>query len=82
MVKASGLKPEGPGSIPDAAKNPLSRCSVHTCKICGSESPVIGRQQFTIGVGQFTIGCLHIKIEEMDGVAIYRRESEIGLLPL
>ena len=41
-IMMSCFKPKGPDLIPDAVKDPLSACSVHACKICGSESPVIG----------------------------------------
>ena len=47
---ASGFGPEGPGSIPDGSKDPLSACGVRARKIRDSESPVVGRKQFTIGV--------------------------------
>ena len=40
---ASGFRPEDPGSIPDAAKDPQSACGVCARKIRGAESPVVGR---------------------------------------
>ena len=40
---ASGFGPEGPGSISDATKNPLSKCGVLALKIRGFRSPVVGR---------------------------------------
>ena len=43
VVMASSFGPEGPGSIPDAAKDPPSKCGVLARKIRGSESPVVGR---------------------------------------
>ena len=42
MVVASGFGPECVNSVPDGTKDPPSACSVPACKICGSESPVIG----------------------------------------
>ena len=42
---ASGLGPEGPGSIPDAIKNSPSASDVRARK-----SPVVGHSQFTMGV--------------------------------
>ena len=42
VVMASSFKPESPGSIPDAVKDPPSACGVHAHKICGSESPMFG----------------------------------------
>ena len=73
-------------SIPDTAKDPTSACGVCARKIRGSESPVIGRQQFTMVVvsGKIFIPCQRlIKIVkvEIDGAAIYRQESEIVFLP-
>ena len=44
------LQTEGPGVVPDATKDPPSAGSVLAGKICGSESPVVGRQQFTMDV--------------------------------
>ena len=38
MVNSSGFGPEGPGLIPDAAKDPPSACGVCARKIRGSES--------------------------------------------
>ena len=40
---ASGFGPEGPGSIPHAAKDPQSACGVRVSKIRDSESPMVGR---------------------------------------
>ena len=40
---ASGFAPEGPGSIPDTAKDPRSACGVSARKFHESESPVVGR---------------------------------------
>ena len=40
---ASGFGQEGPGSIPDIAKDPPSACGVRARKIRGSENPVVGR---------------------------------------
>ena len=39
---ASGFEREGPGSIPDAAKDPPSVCGVRARKFHGSESPAVG----------------------------------------
>ena len=39
---ALSFGPEGPGSIPDAAKDPPSKCGVLARKVRGSESPVVG----------------------------------------
>ena len=40
--------PEGPGSIPDVAKDPPSACGVRARKICDSECPVgvVSRKKF------------------------------------
>ena len=43
VAMASSFGPEGPGSIPDAAKDPSSKFGVLARKIRGSESPVVGR---------------------------------------
>ena len=43
VVMASGFGQEGPGSIPDAAKDPPSVCGVRARKIRVSGSPVVGR---------------------------------------
>ena len=40
---ASGLGPEGPGSIPDDAEDPENKCGVLARKIRGSENPEVGR---------------------------------------
>ena len=79
---------EDPGSIPDTAKNPPSKCGVLARKIRGSESPVVGRQQFTMGVvsGKNLLPFQrHIKIEEVDDgwcCHLSYNEAEIGLLLL
>ena len=39
----SSFGPEGPGSIPDASKDPTSKYGVLAREIRGSESPVVGR---------------------------------------
>ena len=65
VVMASGIGSEGPGSIPDAARDPLSACGARARKFCGSESAVAGRLQFTMGVvsgGNFPPFQRHIKI--------------------
>ena len=81
---ASGFGPEGPGSISDTKEDPPSAYGVLTLKIRGSESPLIGPQQFTTGIvtgKNFSPFKRHIKIEgkEMDAVVIYRRKAGIGL---
>ena len=43
VVMGSSFGPEGPGSIPDNAKDPPSKCGALDLKIRGSESPVVGR---------------------------------------
>ena len=43
VVMAASPGPEGPGSNPDAAKDPPSKCGVLARKIRGSENPVVGR---------------------------------------
>ena len=43
VVMASGFGSEGSGSIPDATKDPPSKCGVLARNICSSESPVVGR---------------------------------------
>ena len=85
MVMASGFVPEGPGSIPDTAKDPSSACGVRARKIHGSESSVVGRKQFTTGFvsGKISLPFRNIsKLRRwtMDGAAIYRRQAEIHLL--
>ena len=83
---ASSFGPEGPSSIPDAAKDPSSKCGVLAHKIRGSESPVVGRQQFTMGIvsgKNFPPFQRHIKIEEVDDewcCHLSYNEAEIGLL--
>ena len=85
MALGFGLK--GQGLIPDAAKDPLSACSVCAHKICGSESPVVGLQQSTMGVvsGEnfppFERYTKFVEVE-MDGADICLKEAEIELLPL
>ena len=37
------LRTGGPGSIPDAAKDPLRKCGILARKVRGSENPVVGR---------------------------------------
>ena len=71
VVLVSGFKPEGPGSIPDAAKDPPSACSLRAHKIYGSKSPMIGHYQFTMGEN-FPPFQRHIKIVEVevDGVLL------------
>ena len=68
-------------------KNAPSACGVRDLKMRGFESPVVGRYQFTMGVvsgENFTPFYRQIKFMEVEiyGVAIYRREAEIGLLLL
>ena len=84
---SSSFGPEGQCSIPNAAKDPPSKCGVLARKIRGSESPVVGRLQFTMGVvsgKNFPHFQIHLEIVEveMNGSAIYRREAEIRLLSL
>ena len=43
VVWVSGFRLEGPGLIPDTAKDPLSACGVCAHKIHSSESPMVGR---------------------------------------
>ena len=81
---ASSFGPEGPDLIPDAAEDPPSVFGVHARKIRGSKSSIVGRQHFTMGVvygENFPPFQRHIKIVKVegDGVAIYRKEVEIGL---
>ena len=42
VVLAPGSRPEGSGSIPDAARHPPSAFGVRASKIRDSESPVLG----------------------------------------
>ena len=84
---ASGLRPEGPGSILSTAKDSPSTCGVRDRKTSGSESPMVGRQQFTTGIvsaENLPPFQRHIRIVEMEMVsaAIFHTEAEIGLLPL
>ena len=82
VIMVLSFGPEGPGLIPDAAKDPPSTCSVCTRKICGSERPAVGHKQFTMDVvsgENFPPFHRHIV---MDGAAIYHCKAEIGLLLL
>ena len=86
MVSSFG--PEGTGSIPNAAKDPPSKCGVLARKIRGSESPMVGRKQFTMGVvsgKNFPPFQRHIKIEEVDDGWCFHLSynvAEIGFLLL
>ena len=86
VVMASGFGPEGTGPIPDTVKDPPSPL-IRAHKIRGSESPVVGCQQFTTAVVSGKISFPFRNISNlckwsMDGAAIYRCEAEIGLLLL
>ena len=67
---------------------PLSACRVRARKIRDSESPMVGRQQFTMGVvseKNFPPFQRYIKIEEVDDGCcchLSYNEAEIGLLLL
>ena len=89
VVKASGLGPEDPGSIPDAAKDPLRKCGILARKVRGSENPVVGRS-----LAVYHGYCLWKKFPSlseiyqnlwkwsMDDAAIFRCEAEIEFLLL
>ena len=47
---ALGFEQEGLRSVPRAAKDPPNVWGARACKIRGSESPVVGRWQFTMKV--------------------------------